>query len=44
VIVVSDPRGPKDANGIRASVLGVLSGNRFTPIPHGAFQGTQITW
>jgi hypothetical protein len=43
-LVVSDPRGKKDSYGGRASVLGVLAGNKFTPIPHGAAEGTLIAW
>jgi len=42
-LVVSDPRGKKDSNG-RTNVLGVLAGNKFTPIPHGAAEGTLIAW
>jgi hypothetical protein len=42
-LVVSDPRGKKDSNG-RANVLGVLAGNKFTPIPHGAAEAQFIAW
>jgi hypothetical protein len=43
-LVVSDPRGKKDSYGGRANVLGVLAGNKFTPIPHGAVEGALIAW
>jgi hypothetical protein len=43
-LVVTDPRGKKDSYGGRANVLGVLSGNKFTPIPHGATESTKIAW
>ncbi len=42
-LVILDPRGKRSAYG-RAEILGVLAGNKFTPIPHGAFQGNQIAW
>ena len=43
-LVVSDPRGKKDSYGGRTNVLGVLAGNKFTPIPHGASNGMNIAW
>ena len=43
-LVISDPRGAKDQYGGRANILGVLAGNKFTPIPHGAYEGVQIAW
>ena len=43
-LVISDPRGKKDSYGGRASVLGVLAGNKFTPIPHGADNAVNIAW
>jgi hypothetical protein len=43
-LVISDPRGRKDSYGGRANVLGVLAGNKFTPIPHGADNATEIAW
>jgi len=42
-LVVSDPRGKKTRYG-RSNVLGVLAGNTFTPIPHGADESAQIAW
>jgi len=42
-LVVSDPRGKATPYG-PANILGVLSGNRFTPIPGGSYQGTQLAW
>jgi hypothetical protein len=42
-LVVSDPRGKNDSNG-RTNVLGVLAGNKFTPIPHGAAEAQFIAW
>ena len=42
-LVVSDPRGKKDQNR-PTNILGVLSGNKFTPIPHGADTAQQIAW
>ena len=43
-LVVSDPRGKKDSYGGRSNVLGVLTGNKFTPIPHGAYTGFFLAW
>jgi hypothetical protein len=43
-LVISDPRGKKDSYGGRGNILGVLAGNKFTPIPHGAIEGIQIAW
>jgi hypothetical protein len=43
-LVISDPRGKKDSYGARANVLGVLTGNKFTPIPHGADNAIEIAW
>ena len=42
-LVVSDPRGKKDSNG-RTNILGVLAGNKFTPIPHGTAGAQFIAW
>jgi len=42
-LVVTDPRGKKGQYG-RSNILGVLSGNKFTPIPHGAVEGGKIAW
>lgn len=42
-LVVSDPRGKKTPYG-RSNVLGVLTGNKFTPIPYGADESIQIAW
>ena len=42
-LVVSDPRGPKSQYG-RTDILGVLEGNRFTPIPHGADEFISLAW
>ena len=43
-LVVSDPRGKKDSYGVHGNILGVLAGNKFTPIPHGAIEGIKIAW
>ena len=43
-LVVSDPRGKKDSSGVHGNTLGVLAGNKFTPIPHGANEGIKIAW
>lgn len=37
-LVVLDPRGKRIAYG-RDEILGVLTGNKFTPIPHGGSPG-----
>ena len=42
-LIVSDPRGKKDSNG-RTNILGVLAGNKFTPIPHGTAGAQFIAW
>lgn len=42
-LIVSDPRGRHTRYG-PAHILGVLTANTFTPIPHGADQGAQIAW
>jgi hypothetical protein len=42
-LVVSDPRGKPGRYG-PGNVLGVLTGNTFTPIPHGADESIQIAW
>lgn len=42
-LVIGDPRGRKTQYG-PGNILGVLSGNRFTPIPHGADRSIQIAW
>jgi hypothetical protein len=43
VLVVSDPRGAKTKDGPR-NIFGVLAGNKFTPIPHGAHTFNQVAW
>ena len=43
-LVISDPRGAKTRYGGRNNVLGVLAGNKFTPIPHGADNGVFLAW
>jgi len=43
-LVISDPRGKKDSYGVRGNVLGVLAGNKFTPIPHGTDTAQQVAW
>jgi hypothetical protein len=42
-LVISDPRGAKAQNGPR-NIFGVLAGNKFTPIPHGARTFNQVAW
>ena len=44
-LVVWDPRGKPGRYG-PGNILGVLTGNTFTPIPHGTYDGTflQIAW
>jgi hypothetical protein len=42
-LIVSDPRGKAGRYG-PAHILGVLTGNTFTPIPGGADQSSQIAW
>jgi hypothetical protein len=44
VLVLSDPRGAKDQYGGRSNILGVLAGNKFTPIPHSAHPGPFLAW
>jgi hypothetical protein len=43
-LVVSDPRGKPVAPYGPTNILGVLTGNRFTPIPGGTYQGVQLAW
>jgi len=43
-LVISDPRGAKDQYGGRNDILGVLAGNKFTPIPHGADNAFFLAW
>ncbi len=43
-LVISDPRGAKSRYGGRNNVLGVLAGNKFTPIPHGADEFINMAW
>jgi anti-sigma factor RsiW len=43
-LVISDPRGAKTRYGGRNNILGVLAGNKFTPIPHGADTGFFLAW
>jgi hypothetical protein len=42
-VVVSDPRGKPTPYG-PDTILGVLTGNTFTPIPNGTYQSIQIAW
>jgi hypothetical protein len=42
-LVISDPRGTKTRYGNRNNILGVLAGNKFTPIPHG-YTGLFLAW
>jgi hypothetical protein len=44
-LIVWDPRGKPGRYG-PGNVLGVLTGNTFTPIPNGTYDGTflQIAW
>jgi len=42
-LVVSDPRGKHTPDG-PDTILGVLTGNTFTPIPNGTYQSVQIAW
>jgi hypothetical protein len=43
-LVITDPRGTKTRYGGRNNILGVLAGNKFTPIPHGAYNGLFFAW
>jgi len=43
-LVISDPRGAKDQYGGRNNILGVLAGNKFTPIPRGTYSGLFFAW
>jgi hypothetical protein len=43
-LVISDPRGAKDHYGGRSNILGVLAGNKFTPIPHGDGNSLFFAW
>jgi hypothetical protein len=43
-LVITDPRGAKTRYGGRDNILGVLAGNKFTPIPHGADNGLFFAW
>jgi hypothetical protein len=43
-LVVSDPRGAKTRYGDRHNIVGVLTGNKFTPIPRGAYTGLFLAW
>ena len=43
-LVITDPRGAKTQYGGRNNVLGVLAGNKFTPIPHGADEYINLAW
>lgn len=42
-LVISDPRGKATRYG-PGTILGVLTGNTFTPIPNGTYQSVQIAW
>jgi hypothetical protein len=43
-LVISDPRGAKTQEGTHETIFGVLAGNKFTPIPHGAHTQNQVAW
>lgn len=43
-LVITDPRGAKTRYGGRTNILGVLAGNKFTPIPHAAYNGLFFAW
>ena len=38
------PGARRTRYGGRGNILGVLAGNKFTPIPHGAIEGLLIAW
>ena len=42
-LVVSDPRGKHTPDG-PDTILGVLTGNTFTPIPNGTDESIQLSW
>ena len=42
-LVVQDPRGKRSRYG-RGEIIGVLTGNKFTPIPHVTLEGQGIAW
>jgi hypothetical protein len=42
-LVVQDPRGKRSRYG-RDEIFGVLTGNKFTPIPHSILEGNGIAW
>jgi hypothetical protein len=42
-LVVTDPRGTKSQYG-RGNIMGVLAGNKFTPIPHSATEFLGVAW
>jgi hypothetical protein len=42
-LVISDPRGKKTRYG-PSNILGVLSGNKFTPIPHSTAELPTVAW
>jgi hypothetical protein len=43
-LIVSDPRAKKTPYGNSGNILGVVSGNTFTPIPHGTYTGFFLAW
>jgi hypothetical protein len=43
-LVISDPRGKADSWGVHNNILGVLAGNKFTPIPHDFDGFSQAAW
>ena len=42
-LVVADPRGKATPYG-PDTILGVVTGNTFTPIPNGTYQSIQMAW
>ena len=42
-LVVTDPRGKKSQYG-HGNIMGVLAGNKFTPIPHSALELLYLAW
>jgi hypothetical protein len=42
-LVITDPRGKKSQYG-RGNIMGVLAGNKFTPIPHSALELLYLAW
>ena len=42
-LVVTDPRGKKSQYG-HGNIMGVLAGNKFTPIPHSTLEILYVAW